>query len=62
VPMGSRFKDVRPDSPYYRAIMISTEGADILDTKGDLFETMGTLSGLDALLSFRKVEKKRRTP
>ena len=62
VPTGLRFKDVRPDSPYYRAVMICTEGAGILDTKGDLFETMGTLSGVDALLSFRKVERKLRTP
>lgn len=62
LPAGSRFKDVRPDSPYYKAIMISTEGARIMDTKGDLFETMGTLSGVDALLYFRKVEKRLRTP
>ena len=62
LPTGSRFKDVRPDSPYYKAIMISTEGAKIMDAKGDLFETMGTLSGVDALLCFRKVEKRLKTP
>ena len=62
LPMGSRFKDVRPDSPYYRAIMISTEGAKIMDAKGDHFETMGTLSGVDALLFLRKVEKRLKTP
>jgi hypothetical protein len=42
--------------------MISTEGAKIMDAKGDLFETMGTLSGVDALLCFRKVEKRLKTP
>jgi tetratricopeptide (TPR) repeat protein len=62
LPTGPRFKDVRPDSPYYKAIMISTEGAKIMDAKGDLFETMGTLSGVDALLCFRKVEKRLKTP
>lgn len=61
LPTGSRFKDVRPDSPYYKAIMISTEGARIMDTKGDLFETMGTLSGVDVLLCFRKLEKRLKT-
>lgn len=62
LPTDSRFKDVRADSPYYKAIMISTEGAKIMDAKGDLFETMGTLSGVDALLCFRKVEKRLKTP
>ena len=56
LPMGSRFKDVRPDSPYYKAIMISTEGAKIMDTEGSLFEPMGALSGVDVLLFFRKLE------
>jgi hypothetical protein len=62
LPTDSRFKDVRADSPYYKAIMISTEGAKIMDARGDLFETMGTLSGVDALLCFRKVEKRLKTP
>jgi tetratricopeptide (TPR) repeat protein len=62
LPMGPRFKDVRPDSPYYKAIMISTEGAKIMDAKGDRFEAMGTLSGVDALLFLRKVEKRLKTP
>ena len=62
MPMVSRFKDVRPDSPYYKAIMISTEGTKVMDAKGNLFETMGTLSGLDALLCFRKVEERLKIP
>jgi len=45
MPTGSPFKDVRPDSPYYKAIMISTEGTNVMDAKGIFSKPWGPFQG-----------------
>jgi hypothetical protein len=56
--MPSPFKDVRPGAPHFNAIMVATEGAGVMEAEEGVFNPMGTLSGVEALLFLRKMEEK----
>jgi hypothetical protein len=54
---ASPFKDVRTDAPYFSAVIVTTLRAKVMEAKGGVFNPMGTVSGVDALLILRKVEE-----
>lgn len=54
----SPFKDVRTDAPYFNAVIVTTIHANVMEAKGGVFNPMGTVSGVDALLILRKVEER----
>ena len=56
----SPFDDVRNDAPYFNAIMVCTTRG-IMEAKGDIrqniFDPMGSVLGVDAVLSIRKLKE-----
>jgi tetratricopeptide (TPR) repeat protein len=53
----SPFKDVRTDAPYFNAVMVAAVHAKVMEAEGGVFNPMGTLSGIEALMILRNVEK-----
>ena len=56
--IDSPFLDVRGSSPYFSSIMICSDWARVMGGWGGYFHPMETISGVDALLVLREVEKK----
>jgi hypothetical protein len=54
---ASPFKDVRTDAPYFKAVVVAVVHAKVMEAERGVFNPMGTLSGIDALLILRNVEE-----
>jgi len=52
----SPFRDVQDDAPYFNSIMVCTTGTGIMEPKNGVFNPMGRVSGVDALLIIRKLK------
>jgi hypothetical protein len=55
--VASPFKDVRTDAPYFNAVIVTAVQAKVMQAEGGVFNPMGTISGIDALLILRNVEE-----
>jgi hypothetical protein len=59
---ASPFRDVRADAPYFHAVIVASVRARLMEGEGGIFNPMGTLSGVDALLILRSAEERAKSP